>query len=211
MLSPLAPRMMTVSDSMPSYMFVWYIGTPLLQVQSNRCGHYYLCDQAEDTAWRVYWHKLAQESKPDCIRTAGNEVFPTCRGSCRLSRPLQKRRWRPHLLTQSKVFCRPAPLPVADDQRRRISAWALPDTGEERYTRRQASPEVHWLPAHERQSSAGNSALWSGVVSRMTEAEDPMGRERPRRHLAVIEDIAVELESRRRLLRVPRTYTLPHR
>src|SRR5262249_1317891 len=93
MLSPLAPRMMTVSDSMPSYMFVWYIGTPLLQVQSDRYGHYYLCDQAEDTAWRVYWHKLAQESKPDCIRTAGTEAFPTRRGSCRLSRPLQKRRW----------------------------------------------------------------------------------------------------------------------
>src|SRR3989442_6609181 len=28
MISPLAPRMMTVSDSMPSYWFVWYIHTP---------------------------------------------------------------------------------------------------------------------------------------------------------------------------------------
>src|SRR2546430_13162757 len=28
MRSPLAPRMTTVSDSRPSYMFVWYIHTP---------------------------------------------------------------------------------------------------------------------------------------------------------------------------------------
>src|SRR6266852_5062018 len=28
MRSPLAPRMTTVSDSMPSYWFVWYIHTP---------------------------------------------------------------------------------------------------------------------------------------------------------------------------------------
>src|SRR4051812_26989320 len=31
MLSPLAPRMMTVSASMPSYMFVWYISTPFFR------------------------------------------------------------------------------------------------------------------------------------------------------------------------------------
>src|SRR6266568_7930861 len=117
MLSPLAPRMMTVSDSRPSYMLVWYIATPLLQVHSDRCGHRYLCDQAEETAWRVYCHKLAQESKPDYIHTTGADVFPACQGSCRVSRPLQKRRRGPHLLTQGEVFRRPASLPVADDQR----------------------------------------------------------------------------------------------
>src|SRR2546428_4877206 len=122
MLSPLAPRMMTVSDSRPSYMLVWYIATPLLQAHSDHYGHRCLCDQAEETAWRVYCHKLVQESKPDCILSAGDEVFSKYRGSCRVSRPLQKRRWGAHLLTQSEVFRRPASLPVADDQRRRIRA-----------------------------------------------------------------------------------------
>src|SRR5262249_31201782 len=161
MLSPLAPRMMTVSDSKPSYMLVWYIDTPLLQVQSDRCGHRCLCDQAEETAWRVYCHKLLQESKPDCIRTVGDAVRSACPGSGRVSRPLQKRRWGSHLLTQGEVFCRPVPLPITDNQRRWIRACALPGTGKERYARRQAGPEVHLLPAHERQTSAGNSGLRS--------------------------------------------------
>ena len=112
--------------------------------------------RAEGTAQRVYWHKLVQESKPDCIRTVGGDMFSEHRGSCRVSRPLQKRRWGPHLLTQGEVFCRPVPLPVTDNQRRRIRACALPGTGEERQARRQAGPEVHLLPAHERQTSAGN-------------------------------------------------------
>src|SRR6266571_5999096 len=211
MLSPLAPRMMTVSDSRPSYMLVWYIATPLLQVHSDRCGHRYLCDQAEETAWRVYCHKLAQESKPDYIHTTGADVFPACQGSCRVSRPLQKRRRGPHLLTQGEVFRRPASLPVADDQRWRIRTCAFPGTGEERHAWRQAGPEVHLLPAHERQTSTGNSGLRSGVIGGMAEAEDTLGSERPRRRLTVVVDIAVEFEPRRRLLRVLRTHALRHR
>src|SRR5262245_26545317 len=211
MLSPLAPRMMTVSDSRSSYMLVWYIGTPLLQVQSDRCGHPCLCDQAEETAWRVYCHKLAQESKPDYIHTVGAEVLAACRGSYHLSCPLQKCRWSTHYLTQGKVFRRPVSLPVADNQRRRICACALPGTGEERHTRRQASPEVHLLPAHEGETGVHNSLLRPGVVRGMTEAKDALGSERPRRRLAVIEDIAVEFEPRRGLLWVLRTHAFVHR
>src|SRR5215831_12560921 len=102
MLSPLAPRMMTVSASIPSYMFVWYIGTPLLQVQSDRYGHCCWCDQAEDTARRVYWHKPVQESKPDCICIVGEEVSPraqvhaVCRARCKnaAGAPISSRRAR---------------------------------------------------------------------------------------------------------------------
>src|SRR5712691_586200 len=117
----------------------------------------------------------------------------------------------PHLPTQGEVFRRPAPLPVADDQRWRVRTCALPGTGEEGHARRQAGPEVHLLPVHERQTSAGNSGLRSGVIGGMAEAEDAMGRERPRRRLTVVVDIAVEFEPRRRLLRMLRTHAFVHR
>ena len=69
------------------------------------------------------------------------------------------------------------PLPVADDQWRRICPCAPPGTGEERYAWRQASPEVHLLPTYEGQTGADNSRLRSGVIGGMAEAKDALGSE----------------------------------
>ena len=115
---------------------------------------------------------------------------------------LQKRGWSAHLGTEGEVFCCPAPRQVPDDERGRIRTYSLPGAGEERHVRRLTGSEVHLLPAHERETRLANRVLWSGIVSGMTEAEEALGSERPRRSLAVVEDVAMQLEARRSLLRV---------
>jgi hypothetical protein len=52
--------------------------------------------------------------------------------------------------------------------------------------------------------------LRSGIVSGMAETEDALSRERPRRRLAVVEDIAMQLKPRRGFLRVLRLDALTH-
>ena len=123
---------------------------------------------------------------------------------------LQKRGWGAHLGTQGEVFCGPAPRQVADDERRRIRACALPGAREEPHTRWYAGPEVYLLAAHERKAGLADSMLRSGIVSGMAETEDALGRERPRRGLAVVEDITMQLKPRRGFLRVLRLDALAH-
>src|SRR5262245_30733284 len=71
MRSPLAPRMMTVSDSMPSYWFVWYIHTPhssdresWLEPMVRACPTLGSIQPLGNTQG-LYCHKRVQESKPD--------------------------------------------------------------------------------------------------------------------------------------------------
>src|SRR5215510_6792344 len=80
MISPLSPRMTTVSHSTPSYWFVWYIHTPTLLIESHGLRQWYSRVQAcaqyslqEDSRGR-YCHKPAQESKPDLSRCRGETI-----------------------------------------------------------------------------------------------------------------------------------------
>ena len=133
------------------------------------------------------------------------------RPSSQASGALQKRGWSAHLGTEGEVFCCPAPRQVPDDERGRIRTYSLPGAGEERHVWGLTGPEVHLLPVHEREARLTNRALRSGIVSGMTEAEETMGGERPRRRLAVVEDVAMQLEPRRGLLRVLRLYAAAYR
>src|SRR5215467_1793145 len=80
MRSPLAPRMTTVSDSIPSYWFVWYIHTPTLLIESHGLRQWYSRVQAcaqyslQEDSWDLYCHKPAQESKPDLSPCRGGTI-----------------------------------------------------------------------------------------------------------------------------------------
>src|SRR5438132_7474386 len=80
MRSPLAPRMMTVSDSIPSYWFVWYICTPhvsdresLLEPMVRVCPGLRSIRHTGDTQG-LYCHKPAQESKSDLCPSGGGHM-----------------------------------------------------------------------------------------------------------------------------------------
>ena len=60
---------------------------------------------------------------------------------------------------------------------------------------------------HEREAGLADSVFWSSIVSGMAETEDALGRERPCRGLAIVEDITMQLEPRRGFLRVLRLDT----
>src|SRR5215510_8227354 len=80
MRSPLAPRMTTVSDSMPSYWFVWYIHTPTLLIESHGLSQWYSRVQAcaqysiQGDSRCLYCHKPAQESKLDLYPSRGGNI-----------------------------------------------------------------------------------------------------------------------------------------
>ena len=113
------------------------------------------------------------------------------RPSSQASGALQKRDWSAHLGTEGEVFCCPAPRQVPDDERGWIRTYSLPGASEERHVWGLTGSEVHLLPVHEREARPTNSVLWSGVISGMTEAEEALGRERPRRRLTVVKDVAM--------------------
>src|SRR5215471_12816228 len=141
MISLLAPRMMTVSDSMPSYWFVWYIHTPHSSDRESWLEPMVLaCPglRSMQPTGGLTGPILPQT----CTRIKVRFVSFRRRGhwcvtrhercaSCLASGALQKRGWGAHLGTQSEVFCSPAPCQVTDDEWGRIRACALPGAREE--------------------------------------------------------------------------------
>src|SRR5438132_2862849 len=126
MRSPLAPRMMTVSASIPSYWFVWYIHTPhasaresLVEPMVLACPGLRCIRQPGDTQ-DLYCHKPAQESKPDlfpylwgaerCVRRPGRCASYQAAGA------LQECGWGAHLGTQRKGCGGPVSRQVANDE-----------------------------------------------------------------------------------------------
>src|SRR5919206_1051445 len=126
MRSPLAPRMMTVSASIPSYWFVWYIHTPHASDRESLLEPMVLAlsRPALSTAYRGHAGPILPQtcprSKARFVSFPGWEYLYLMRharcASCLASGALQKRRRGAHLGTQSEVFCRPAPCQVADDE-----------------------------------------------------------------------------------------------
>src|SRR5262245_585528 len=137
--------MMTVSDSIPSYWFVWYIHTPRssdreswlepmvllcpglcsIQPTGGRVGPILpqTCTRSKGrfVAFRRWEYRSVTHREP-CV-------------SCLVSGSLQKRGWGAHLGTQREVFCGPASSQVADDERGQIRAHAFPGAHEEPHAR----------------------------------------------------------------------------
>src|SRR6266571_2281853 len=146
MRSPLAPRMMTVSDSMPSYWFVWYIHTPhssdresWLEPMVLACPGLHSIRHTEGRAGPI----LPQTCTRIKVRFVSFRRweygcvtrYERC-ASGLASGALQKRGWGAHLGTQSEVFCSPVPRQVANDESGWIRACALPGAREEPHARR---------------------------------------------------------------------------
>src|SRR5215831_14824823 len=112
MISLLAPRMMTVSDSMPSYWFVWYIHTPhssdsesWLEPMVLACPGLRSIQHTgglvgpilPQTCTRIKV-RFVSSRRWDYRCVPRHQRYP----SCQASGSLQKRGWGAHLSTQSE-------------------------------------------------------------------------------------------------------------
>src|SRR5262245_61993451 len=146
MISLLAPRMMTVSDSMPSYWFVWYIHTPHCFDRESWLEPMVLACPGLRSILHTGGHagpilpQTCTRIKARFVSFRRREYWRVtcheCCASCLASGALQKRGWGAHLGTQSEVCCSPAACQVADDEWGRIRARALPGAREEPHARR---------------------------------------------------------------------------
>src|SRR5712691_805699 len=145
MRSPLAPRMTTVSDSIPSYWFVWYIHTPhssdresWLEPMVFACPVLRSMRHTGGLAGPIL-PQTGTRIKARFVSFRRWEYRCVTRhercASGQASGALQKRGWGAHLGTQSEIFCSPAPRQVADDERGQIRACALPGARKETHTR----------------------------------------------------------------------------